>query len=174
MADTKHDEKSEQEVRDRAFLGDLSPLDRIYAAEAFMGDARDRLGWLSEIRTESIGELRSSGMRVEEIAELLGISRARVYALLNEAKGDTTPESLTPWAMYVLQQARKAKDEGLTEQDLFDQWSRRVSARTPRRRRTDEAAVDEIRAANAWPWTPTLEQVASQSARIRKPKPQRG
>ena len=58
----------------------------------------------------------------------------------------------TPLTQYILDQAQKANDEGLSETDFFEQWSARIAAQTPERNESSAVAIAALVAEGAWPW----------------------
>ena len=59
---------------------------------------------------------------------------------------------LTEPAAYIRDRAQRAKDEGLTENECFEQWQQRVMLWTEGRLDSIVAALMDIHRAGLWPW----------------------
>ncbi|MEX0832679.1 MAG: hypothetical protein WD276_02210 [Actinomycetota bacterium] len=55
-------------------------------------------------------------------------------------------------ARYIHERAMKAKKDGLTEAQFFDQWDERVTLWTEGRNDSILEALAEIHREHAWPW----------------------
>jgi len=59
-----------------------SPVERYRAAEAAMDHHRAELGRHAQARRDAVFELRDSGIKINDIADLLGVTRQTIYRIL--------------------------------------------------------------------------------------------